>query len=275
MKNMKTALILGALIAAFGLTTAFAATDDNQKGSTYPRCPGRTALCATGDCDYYHTPQAHAHYLQVHKDRLAQKVADGRLTQAQADEILSRIKTNFDKCHEGNCLRSAKGHNFHKINPMHPGPVMLPPQTPTDYEQHPHKNHERLQQILAEQASDGDLDGRPDGMAWRERPQLRNQHNGIAVLAELTGRDADSLLAECNSRLKTPYQMAQEAGVLKEYQAKRLAYVTSQLQAAVADGRLTQAQADQKLSRAKERIEKGERPEPRRLHHGRAAGCQN
>lgn len=84
MTNFKKSLVLGALIAAFAVPTAFAAeaTDtDNphrmrdrvaqirteERGETPHRegmawrekCPGRTVDCANGTCDHYKNHQRH------------------------------------------------------------------------------------------------------------------------------------------------------------------------------------------------------------------------
>lgn len=84
MTKLKRALIVGATILALGATsiTAFAAVK--------PDAPEPNAIVCTAE--------KKAERLQEKKDILAEKVKDGKLTQAQADEITAALEANQADC---------------------------------------------------------------------------------------------------------------------------------------------------------------------------------
>ncbi len=84
MTKLKRALIVGATILALGATsiTSFAAVK--------PDAPEPNAVVCTAENK--------AERLQEKKDILAEKVKDGKLTQAQADEITAALEANQANC---------------------------------------------------------------------------------------------------------------------------------------------------------------------------------
>lgn len=83
------------------------------------------------------------------------------------------------------------------------------------------------------------------GMAGQRRPV----HQGMKVLAEITGKDEATILKECREQKLNPAQYAQKAGKYNEFKAKRLELAKDRMSQAVADGKLTQDKADQGLKR--------------------------
>ena len=70
-----------------------------------------------------------------------------------------------------------------------------------------------------------------------------------ALLAELTGGNADEIGTECREKKIMPAQFAKEAGVYDAYKAKKMDQVKVYLDKRVKDGKLTQEKADEKLEK--------------------------
>ena len=74
------------------------------------------------------------------------------------------------------------------------------------------------------------------------------------ILANLTGEDVEDI--EAGKEAGDGYgALAQEKGVFEAFKADRLVQAESQLEAAVTDGRLTQEEADERLSAMQEKLE--------------------
>ena len=84
MTKLKKALILGTTVLAIG------ATSINAFAANKPAAPAKTSVvCTVEDKE---------ERLQQKKDILAERVKDGKLTQAQADEIAAALETNQATC---------------------------------------------------------------------------------------------------------------------------------------------------------------------------------
>ncbi|NLY83756.1 MAG: hypothetical protein GX084_03995 [Acholeplasmataceae bacterium] len=280
MKKMKSALIVTALVTALGISTAFAATtgtadyDQNphkmrdkvqqyfnsQKNADGTKCPygfnkqgkygqhkkqgmnlrqesgikslaeltGRDAASIREEIKTNRKPlreiakdagvydQFQAKRLELMKERLDKKVADGKITREKADGILAAVK-------EGKRPQGAKAGKHHMMK-----------------------------------------QGKFGGM----------QERNIAILAELTGRDAASIREEIKTNRKPLREIAKDAGVYDQFQAKRLELVKERLDKAVADGKMSQEKADGILAAIKE----GKKPQMQ--HKGmhkqmKNASCRN
>ena len=81
------------------------------------------------------------------------------------------------------------------------------------------------------------------GMHMGEGPGMMHEENA-KILADLTGRDVESIKEEARSNHKPIREMAKDAGVYDQFMAKHLELAKNHLNQAVADGKMSQEQAD-------------------------------
>lgn len=112
MKNMKKLVTLGAVVLAMGATslTAFAASDYSTPAELLAAITGRsveslveerqeedktygTIASEAGKLDEFKSG-----ILEIKKDNLAEQVAEGRITQEKADDIIEKIEENQENC---------------------------------------------------------------------------------------------------------------------------------------------------------------------------------
>lgn len=72
------------------------------------------------------------------------------------------------------------------------------------------------------------------------------------IVAELTGRSVEEVVAECRDGGKTYGAIAQEAGKLEAFQAEMLKVKTTRLQQQVNNGSITQQEADEIIAAVQE-----------------------
>jgi len=135
--------------------------------------------------------------VKAHQEALAARVADGTLTQAQADQVLANMKTSMEAMVDGKGFRPGPGHmkGGFGIGPL----------------------HDQAASLL--------------GMSLTDLQAARQSGKSLAEIATDKGISRDTLVA----------------GMVKAHKEA--------LAARVADGTLTQAQADQTLASMKTRIE--------------------
>ena len=78
------------------------------------------------------------------------------------------------------------------------------------------------------------------------------REQGAKILADLTGRDVESIKEEARANHKPIREMAKDAGVYDQFMAKHLESAKGHLDKAVADGKMSQEQADKILQNIKE-----------------------
>lgn len=112
MKNMKKIVTLGAVVLAMGATslTAFAASEYSTPAELLAAITGRTVESVveerTEKDKTYGTIASEAGkldefkdgILEIKKDNLAKQVAEGKITQDKADEIIEKIEENQETC---------------------------------------------------------------------------------------------------------------------------------------------------------------------------------
>ena len=151
--------------------------------------------------------------------------------------------------------------------------------TGVDYDQNPHKMRDRVQQYFHSERGSGKMEcsyGSGQGM-HKHQGHGGMQGRGAEILASLTGRDANSIREEAKTNHKPIAEMAKEAGVYDQFQAKRLDLAKEHLNKAVTDGKLSQEKADQILKNIQEGKHQGSQGEMHK-HMGqgpRDGSCQN
>ena len=154
-----------------------------------------------------------------------------------------------------------------------------------DYDQNQHKMRDRVQQYFNSEKGSGKADcnygGAGQGM-HKHQGRGQMQGRGAEILASLTGRDANSIKEEARTNHKPIVEMAKEAGVYDQFQAKRLEAAKENLNKAVADGKISQDKADQILKNIQEGKHQGPRDGMKKHHFGqhgqqgpRDGSCQN
>mgnify|MGYP000948443074 CR=1 FL=1 len=154
----------------------------------------------------------------------------------------------------------------------------------SDYDQNPHKMRDLLQQSIQERNAGNDTAGKinysyqnkqqkqgPGAGGCYKQGQMHKgfggQHMGLGgmhkgpglmreenakILADLTGRDVESIKEEARTNHKPIREIAKDAGVYDQFMAKHLELAKGHLDKAVADGRMSQDQADKILQNIKE-----------------------
>ena len=150
----------------------------------------------------------------------------------------------------------------------------------SDYDQNPHKMRDLVQQSMQEKNAGNESAGkiqypgqnRGPGMGGcNKQGQMHKgpggQHmgpggmhkgpgmmreQGAKILADLTGRDVESIKEDARTNHKPIREMAKDAGVYDQFMAKHLELAKGHLDKAVADGRISQDQADKMLQNMKD-----------------------
>ncbi|MPM63442.1 hypothetical protein SDC9_110322 [bioreactor metagenome] len=143
----------------------------------------------------------------------------------------------------------------------------------SDYDQNPHKMRNLVQQSIQERNAGNDSTGKiqypgqgpgmgdcykqgqmhkgPGGKHMGQGPGMMREENA-KILADLTGRDVESIKEDARTNHKPIREMAKDAGVYDQFMAKHLELAKGHLDKAVADGRMSQDQADKILQNIKE-----------------------
>ena len=150
----------------------------------------------------------------------------------------------------------------------------------SDYDQNPHKMRNLVQQSIQERNAGNDSVGKIQYPGQKQGPGMGDcygkgqmhkgfggQHMGpggmhkgpgimreenAKILADLTGRDVESIKEEARTNHKPIREIAKDAGVYDQFMAKHLELAKGNLDKAVADGRMSQDQADKILQNIKE-----------------------
>ena len=154
----------------------------------------------------------------------------------------------------------------------------------SDYDQNPHKMRNLVQQSIQERNAGNDDAGKinfsgqsrqqkqgPGMGGCQKQGQMQNgfggkhmgpggmhkgpgvmREQGAKILADLTGRDVESIKEEARINHKPMHEMAKDAGVYDQFMAKHLELAKGHLDKAVADGRISQDQADKMLQNMKD-----------------------
>ena len=94
--------------------------------------------------------------------------------------------------------------------------------------------------------------GQPcDAAGMHKGPDMMREENA-KILADLTGRDVESIKDEARTNHKPMREIAKEAGVYDQFMAKHLELAKEHLDKAVTDGRMSQEQADKIFQNIKE-----------------------
>jgi hypothetical protein len=118
----------------------------------------------------------------------------------------------------------------------------------SDADTNPHKMRDLVEMSQAEKNDQVENSKLPP-MNNRHMTMMRRGGGPWKTLAELTGKDVNTIQQECHATHKSPYEYAKENGVEKQFQAKNLEAVKKGLSLAVADGKITQEKADASLAR--------------------------
>ena len=140
----------------------------------------------------------------------------------------------------------------------------------SDYDQNPHKMRNLVQQSIQERNAGNDSAGK---IQYPEQNKQQNQgpgmggchkqgqmhkgpgmmrEQGAKILADLTGRDVESIKEEARTNHKPIREMAKDAGVYDQFMAKHLELAKEHMDKAVADGKISQEQADKMLQNMKD-----------------------
>ena len=136
----------------------------------------------------------------------------------------------------------------------------------SDYDQNPHKMRDLVQQSMQEKNAGNESAGKiqypgqnrgpgmggcnKQGQMHKGPGMMREQ--GAKILADLTGRDVESIKEDARTNHKPIREMAKDAGVYDQFMAKHLELAKEHMNKAVADGKMTQEQADKMLQNMKD-----------------------
>ena len=264
MKKMKSALIIGTLIAALGASTVFAATSSTSDYDQNPhkmrdlvqqsmqeknagndsadktQYPGQNRGPGMGGCNKQG---------QMHKgpgmmrEQGAKILAD--LTGRDVESIKEDARTN------------------HK-------PIREMAKDAGVYDQFMTKHLELAKEHMNKAVADGKMtqeqadkmlqnmkDGKHQGQMGMGGKHMGHgpgmmQAENAKILADLTGRDVESIKEDARTNHKPIREMAKDAGVYDQFMAKHLELAKEHMNKAVADGKMTQEQADKMLQNMKD-----------------------
>ncbi|MGL5207138.1 MAG: hypothetical protein ACRC8T_06470 [Acidaminococcaceae bacterium] len=191
MKKMKSALLIGTLVAALGASTVFAATSGDTS-------------------DYEQNPHKMRNLVQ-------QAMQEKNAGDAGASNYPEHNKHQHQGPGTGVCTGQGQMHKGSAA--QHMGP-------------------------------DGHKQSCTDKGMHEGHGIMREQ--GAKILADLTGRDVESIKEEAHNNHKPMHEIAKDAGVYDQFMAKHLELAKDHLAKAVADGKITQEQADQMLQNMKD-----------------------
>ena len=269
MKKMKSALVIGTLIAALGASTVFAATsgstsdyDQNPhkmrnlvQQSIQERnagndsvgkiqYPGQKQGPGMGDC--YGKGQMHKGFAGKHmgpggmhkgpgmmREQNAKILAD--LTGRDVESIKEEARTNHKPIRE--MAKDAGVYDQFMAKHTELAKDHL------DKEVAAGKITQEQADKMLQNMKDGKHFGPMGAPGMHKGPGMMREENA-KILADLTGRDVESIKEEARSNHKPIREMAKDAGVYDQFMAKHLELAKNHLNQAVADGKMSQEQAD-------------------------------
>ena len=271
MKKMKSALIMGTLIAALGASTVFAATSST---SDYDQNPHKmrdlvqqamqeknAANANVGKIQYPEQnrgPEMGGCHKQgqMHKGPGGQHMMPGMMREQSAKILADLTGRDAESIKE-------EARTNHK-------PIREMAKDAGVYDQFMAKHLELAKGHLDKAVADGKMtqeqadkmlqnmkDGKhfgPMGMGGKHMghgPGMMQEENA-KILAALTGRDVESIKEDARKNHKPIREMAKDAGVYDQFMAKHLELAKGHLDKAVADGKMSQDQADKILQDIKE-----------------------
>ena len=278
MKKMKSALIIGTLIAALGASTVFAATSSTS--------------------DYDQNP----HKM---RDLVQQSMQEKNAGNESAGKIQypgQNRGPGMGGCNKQGQMQKGPGGQHMGSGGMHKGPGMMREQgakiladlTGRDvesikedartnhkpiremakdagvYDQFMAKHLELAKEHMNKAVADGKMtqeqadkmlqnmkDGKHQGQMGMGGKHMGHgpgmmQAENAKILADLTGRDVESIKEDARTNHKPIREMAKDAGVYDQFMAKHLELAKEHMNKAVADGKMTQEQADKMLQNMKD-----------------------
>ena len=278
MKKMKSALIIGTLIAALGASTVFAATSSTSDYDQNPhkmrdlvqqsmqeknagnesagkiQYPGQNRGPSMGGCNKQG---------QMHKGPGGQHMGPGGMHKGpgmmreQGAKILADLT--------GRDVESIKedARTNHK-------PIREMAKDAGVYDQFMAKHLELAKEHMNKAVADGKMtqeqadkmlqnmkDGKHQGQMGMGGKHMGHgpgmmQAENAKILADLTGRDVESIKEDARTNHKPIREMAKDAGVYDQFMAKHLELAKEHMNKAVADGKMTQEQADKMLQNMKD-----------------------
>ena len=271
MKKMKSALIIGTLIAALGASTVFAATSST---SDYDQNPHKMRDLvqqsmqernAGNDSQQNRGPGMGGcnKQGQMHKGAGGQHMGPGGMHKGpgmmreQGAKILADLT--------GRDVESIKedARTNHK-------PIREMAKDAGVYDQFMAKHLELAKEHMNKAVADGKMtqeqadkmlqnmkDGKHQGQMGMGGKHMGHgpgmmQAENAKILADLTGRDVESIKEDARTNHKPIREMAKDAGVYDQFMAKHLELAKEHMNKAVADGKMTQEQADKMLQNMKD-----------------------
>ena len=264
MKKMKSALIIGTLIAALGASTVFAATSSTSDYDQNPhkmrdlvqqsmqeknagnesagkiQYPGQNRGPGMGGCNKQG---------QMHKgpgmmrEQGAKILAD--LTGRDVESIKEDARTNHKPIRE----MAKDAGVYDQFMAKH---LELAKEHMNKAVADGKMTQEQADKML-QNMKDGKHFGPKDGMHkhMMQGPGMMQAENA-KILADLTGRDVESIKEDARTNHKPIREMAKDAGVYDQFMAKHLELAKEHMNKAVADGKMTQEQADKMLQNMKD-----------------------
>ena len=127
------------------------------------------------------------------------------------------------------------------------------------------ENTHKMRDLVARTKLEEEVAKRP-APYWGHGPQQRRGQNmRMKLLAQVLGQEEKTVAKACFEQKLLPAQYADKNGKYAEYKAKRLEYAKSRLDKTVAEGKMTQAKADEAMQRITANLERerqGQRPIP-------------
>ena len=278
MKKMKSALIIGTLIAALGASTVFAAT--------------------TSTSDYDQNP----HKMRDLVQQSMQEKNAGNESAGKIQYLGQNRGPGMGGCNKQGQMHKGPGGQHMGPGGMHKGPGMMREQgakiladlTGRDvesikedartnhkpiremakdagvYDQFMAKHLELAKEHMNKAVADGKMtqeqadkmlqnmkDGKHQGQMGMGGKHMGHgpgmmQAENAKILADLTGRDVESIKEDARTNHKPIREMAKDAGVYDQFMAKHLELAKEHMNKAVADGKMTQEQADKMLQNMKD-----------------------
>lgn len=284
MKNIKNIAVVAGIIASLGISTAFAATDDNTNMTRMRNrvCPaGQTCTTGANSAGYrnMHRPRQHknspfktlAEVTNKDEKTVMEECRAKKLNPAQYAEkngVFSKYKAarltivqerlaqgvKDGKITQAKADEFLKGFN-QRMEDAKNGKLPM-------RKLNKHKIHANGPQgeCLLRRNADGSVAQGAEGMAYREHPMYGKMP--LDTLANITGKAAENLYAEASKEKLNCAGLAKKLGVLDQYKAERLSIRKEMLAKAVSEGKLTQEQADKALENLGKRIEAGQHEGP-------------
>ena len=278
MKKMKSALIIGTLIAALGASTVFAATSSTS--------------------DYDQNP----HKMRDLVQQSMQEKNAGNESAGKIQYLGQNRGPGMGGCNKQGQMHKGPGGQHMGPGGMHKGPGMMREQgakiladlTGRDvesikedartnhkpiremakdagvYDQFMAKHLELAKEHMNKAVADGKMtqeqadkmlqnmkDGKHQGQMGMGGKHMGHgpgmmQAENAKILADLTGRDVESIKEDARTNHKPIREMAKDAGVYDQFMAKHLDLAKEHMNKAVADGKMTQEQADKMLQNMKD-----------------------